>query len=226
METSIQVKSERTCEEMDILPEIAENVRHGEAVKVSELVRKGLDDGLSWEILLNEGLFKGMEVVGELFREEEIFIPEVLMAAKAMDAGQKPLEPLIEGAVGGKKMGKVILGTVKGDLHNLGKNLVGVMLKGAGFEVIDLGVDVAAEKFVDAVVSGKARLVGMSALITPTMPYLKTAIDALHEAGLKGQVKTIIGGACVTQQYADEIGADAYGDNAGEAVEKAKKLLG
>jgi 5-methyltetrahydrofolate--homocysteine methyltransferase len=211
---------------VDILQEIAENIRHGEASKVSELVQKGLDDGLSWEVLLNQGLFKGMEVVGELFREEEIFIPEVLMAAKAMDAGQKLLEPLIESAGGGEKMGKVILGTVKGDLHNLGKNLVGVMLKGAGFEVIDLGVDVPAEKFVEVIISEKARLVGMSALITPTMPYLKTVIDALHEAGLKGKVKTIIGGACITQQYADEIGADAYGDNAGEAVEKAKELLG
>jgi 5-methyltetrahydrofolate--homocysteine methyltransferase len=211
---------------VDILQEIAKNVRSGEASKVAELVQKGLDEGLSWEVLLNQGLFKGMEVVGELFREEEIFIPEVLMAAKAMDAGQKPLEPLIEGTVDGKKMGKVILGTVKGDVHNLGKNLVGVMLKGAGFEVIDLGVDVAAEKFVDAVISEKARLVGMSALITPTMPSLKTAIDALQEAGLKGQVKTIVGGACVTQQYADEIGADAYGYNAGEAVKKARELLG
>ena len=211
---------------MDILQEIAENVRYGEASKVSEFVQKGLDDGLSWEVLLNKGLFKGMEVVGELMREEEIFIPEVLMAAKAMNAGQKLLEPLLVSTGGGKSMGKVVLGTVKGDVHNLGKDLVGVMLKGAGFEVIDLDVDVPAEKFVDAVISEKAQLVGMSALLTVTMPYLKTTIEALRKAGLKGQIKTIIGGACVTQQYADEIGADAYGDNAGEAVKKAKELLG
>ena len=197
---------------MDILQEIAENVRCGEASRVSELVQKGLDDGLSWEVLLNKGLFKGMEVVGELMREEEIFIPEVLMAAKAMDAGQKLLEPLLASTGGGKSMGKVVLGTVKGDVHNLGKNLVGVMLKGAGFEVIDIDVDVPAEKFVDAVISEKAQLVGMSALLTVTMPQMRTTIEALQEAGLKGQVKTIIGGACVTQQYADEIGADGYAD--------------
>ena len=211
---------------MDILQEIAENVRYGETSRVSELVQKGLDDGLSWEVLLSKGLFKGMEVVGELMREEEVFIPEVLMAAKAMTAGQKLLEPLLVSTGGGKSMGKVVLGTVKGDVHNLGKDLVGVMLKGAGFEVIDLSVDVPAEKFVDVVISEKARLVGMSALLTVTMPQMRTTIETLQEAGLKGQVKTIIGGACVTQRYADEIGADGYADNAGAAVKKAKELLG
>ena len=210
---------------MDILQEIAENLQKGEASRVGELVQKGLDEGLSWEVILNNGLFKGMEVVGELFREEEIFIPEVLMAAKAMEAGQKILEPQMAGA-GGGKIGKVILGTVKGDIHDLGKNLVNVMLKGAGFEVIDLGVDVPAEKFVDAATSEKAQLVGMSALLTFTMPYMRTTIEALQKAGLEGQVKTIIGGACVTQQYADEIGADGYAENAGEAVVKVKELLG
>lgn len=211
---------------MDVLQEISENLQNGEASKVSELVQKGLDEGLSWDVVLDKGLFAGMKVVGNLFREEDIFIPEVLMAAKAMDAGLKVLEPLMASAGGRKKMGKVILGTVKGDIHNLGKNLVNVMLKGAGFEVIDLGVDVPAEKFVDAATSEKAQLVGMSALLTTTMPYIRTTIEALEKAGLKGQVKTIIGGACVTQQYADEIGADAYGDNAGDAVEKVKELLG
>ena len=147
------------------------------------------------------------------------------MAAKAMEAGQKVLAPQMAGA-GGGKIGKVVLGTVKGDIHNLGKNLVNVMLKGAGFEVIDLGVDVPAEKFVDAATSEKAQLVGMSALLTFTMPYMRTTIEALQKAGLEGQVKTIIGGACVTQQYADEIGADGYAENAGEAVVKVKELLG
>ena len=210
---------------MDILQEIAENLQKGEASRVAELVQKGLDERLSWEVILNNGLFKGMEVVGGLFREEEIFIPEVLMAAKAMEAGQKVLAPQMAGA-GGGKIGKVVLGTVKGDIHNLGKNLVNVMLKGAGFEVIDLGVDVPAEKFVDAATSEKAQLVGMSALLTFTMPYMRTTIEALQKAGLEGQVKTIIGGACVTQQYADEIGADGYAENAGEAVVKVKELLG
>jgi 5-methyltetrahydrofolate--homocysteine methyltransferase len=210
---------------MDILQEIAENLQKGEASRVAELTQKGLDEGLSWKVILNNGLFKGMEVVGGLFREEEIFIPEVLMAAKAMEAGQKVLAPQMADA-GGGKIGKVVLGTVKGDIHNLGKNLVNVMLKGAGFEVIDLGVDVPAEKFVDAATSEKAQLVGMSALLTFTMPYMRTTIEALQKAGLEGQVKTIIGGACVTQQYADEIGADGYAENAGEAVAKVKELLG
>lgn len=210
---------------MDVLEAIAENLRRGEASKVAELVQKSLDDGLSWDVILNKGLFAGMEVVGKLFREEEIYIPEVLMAAKAMDAGQKILEPLLLDAGGGKKMGKVVLGTVKGDVHNLGKNLVGVMLKGAGFEVIDIGENVPAEKFVDVAISEKAQLVGMSALLTVTMPYMRTTIEALERAGLK-QVKTIIGGACVTQEYADEIGADGYGDNAAAAVDKVRELLG
>jgi len=210
---------------MDILEQIAENLRNGEASKVAELVQQGLDEGLGCEVILNKGLFAGMEVVGKLFKEEDIFVPEVLMAAKAMEAGQKVLEPLIANAGGQKKTGTVILGTVKGDIHNLGKNLVGTMLKGAGFEVIDIGVDVPAEKFIDAAISEKAQFVGMSALLTTTMPYMRTVIEALSKAGLGGQVKTIIGGACVTQQYADEIGADAYGENAGDAVDKARELL-
>jgi 5-methyltetrahydrofolate--homocysteine methyltransferase len=148
------------------------------------------------------------------------------MAAKAMDAGQKVLEPAMASSGSSRKMGKVILGTVKGDIHNLGKNLVNVMLRGAGFEVIDIGVDIPAEKFVDAVNTEKAQLIGMSALLTTTMPYMRTTIEALEKAGLKGKVKTIVGGACVTQDYADEIGADGYAENAGAAVGKAKELLG
>lgn len=211
---------------MDTLKAIAENLRRGEVAKVAELVQKGMDDGLGWDVILNQGLFAGMGVVGELFREEEIYIPEVLLAAKAMNAGIKILEPIMSAAGGGKKTGKVVLGTVKGDIHNLGKELVSIMLKGAGFEVIDIGVDVSSEKFVEVAISEKAQLVGMSALITTTMPYMRTTIEALEKAGLKGQVKTIIGGACVTQQYADEIGADGYSEDAGSAIEKAKELLG
>ena len=210
---------------MDTLQEIAENLRNGEASKVAELVQKGLDEGLEWKVILDKGLFKGMEVIGNLFREDEVFVPEVLMAAKAMEAGQKVLEPAMAGASGGEKAGKVILGTVKGDIHNLGKSLVGVMLKGAGFEVIDIGIDVTAEKFIEAATSEKAQLIGMSALLTTTMPHMKTNIEALQKAGLN-QVKTIIGGACVTEQYAKEIGADGYAENAGAAVAKVKELLG
>lgn len=210
---------------MDILKEIAENLRNGEATKVAELVQKGLDDGLDWRVILDKGLFKGMRVVSDLFREEEIFIPEVLMAAKAMEAGQKVLEPVMVSASGGEKKGKVILGTVKGDVHNLGKRLVGIMLRGAGFEVIDIGEDVPTERFIDVASSENAQIVGMSALLTTTMPHMRTNIEALRKAGLK-QVKTIIGGACVTQEYADEISADGYSDNAGAAVDKVKELLG
>jgi len=211
---------------VDILRQIAETLQDGESSKVADLVQKALDDGLSWDVILDKGLFAGMEVVGELFKEEELYIPEVIMAAKAMDAGIKVLGPLMASTGGGEKTVKVILGTVKGDIHDLGKNLVGIMLRGVGFEVIDIGVDVSAEKFVDAAISAKAQLVGMSALLTTTMPYMRTVIEALQEAGLEGQIKTIIGGACVTQQYADEIGADGYSENAGSAVNKAKELLG
>ena len=210
---------------MDILEQVAENLRNGEASKVADLVQKGLDEGLGWEDIMNNGLFAGMAVVGKLFKEEDIFVPEVLMAAKAMDAGSKVLEPLIASASGGERHGKVVLATVKGDVHNLGKNLVNVMLRGAGFEVTDLGENVPVERIIDAVVSEKAQLVGMSALLTTTMPYMRTVIEALSKAGLEGQVKTLIGGACVTQDYADEIGADGYADNAGAAVDKAKELL-
>ena len=144
---------------------------------------------------------------------------------KAMQAGVDILEPLLVNTKRETK-GKIILGTVKGDVHNLGRNLVGIMLKGAGFEVIDLGEDVPAEKFVEAVRNEGAKIVGMSALITTTMPYMRTTIQTLKEAGLLGKVKTIIGGSCVTQRYADEIGADSYAENAGAAVGKVKTLLG
>lgn len=211
---------------MDILSEIAENLQRGEATKVEKLVQMALNEGVDWQIILDKGLFESMKVVGELFRDEEVFIPEVIMAAKAMEAGQKVLEPKMVSAASSKKLGKVILGTVKGDVHNLGKRLVGIMLRGTGFEVVDLGEDVPTEKFVAIASSERAQIIGMSALLTTTMPYMRTTIEALREAGLGKQVKTIIGGACVTQQYADKIGADGYAENAGAAVDTAKRLLG
>jgi len=211
---------------MELLKAIAENVRNGNAGKVTELVKKALDEKIHWSVVLEKGLSAGMEVVGHLFKDEEIFLPEVLMAAKAMDAGQKVLEPLMLGAGGGRKLGTVVLGTVKGDMHNLGKNLVNIMLRGAGFEVVDLGVDVASDIFVERAISEKAQVVGMSALLTTTMPHMRTVIEGLRKAGLKDRVKTIVGGACVTQQFADKIGADAYADNAGGAVTRIKELLG
>ena len=211
---------------MQILEAISESLINGEASETGQLVQKALAEGLSWDTILNDGLFKGMEVVGELFKEEEIYVPEVLMAAKAMEAGQKILKPLIAGSGSKQELAKVILGTVQGDMHNLGKSLIATMLEGAGFEVIDAGEDVSPQKFVELAASEKAQLIGMSALLTTTMPYMKTTIEALREAGLAGQVKTIIGGACVTQRFADEVGADAFAENAGAAVTEVKRVLG
>jgi 5-methyltetrahydrofolate--homocysteine methyltransferase len=211
---------------MDILKDISENLQQGEANKVAQLTQKALDSGLKWDVILDKGLFAGMQIIGKLFKEEEIFVPEVLMAAKAMEAGQKVLEPLMAKAAGKEKKGKILLGTVKGDVHNLGKDLVDMMLRGAGFEVINLGVDVSEDKFVEAVKKEQPKLVGMSALLTTTMPYMRTTIEALKKGGVRGDVKVIIGGACVTQKYADEIGADGFADNAGAAVDKTKQLLG
>ena len=166
-----------------------------------------------------------MNVVGERFKNNEFYVPEVLIAARAMHAGMDILKPkLAESGV--EPIGKVLLGTVKGDLHDIGKNLVAMMLEGAGFEVIDLGIDVPPEKFVQAVNEQGGDVIAMSALLTTTMTQMKTTLEALEEAGVKGKVKTLIGGAPVTQNYADEIGADGYARDAASAADKAKELLG
>ena len=162
--------------------------------------------------------------MGQRFKADECFIPEVLLSAQVMAAGMEVLEPALMRA-GVKPIGKIALGAVKGDIHDIGKNLVGMMLKGAGFKVIDLGVDVRPEKFVEVVEKEEVRLVGMSALLTTTAPFMKTTIQALEEAKLRGLVKVIVGGAIVTQAFADEIGADAYGQDAIAAVDKARELL-
>ncbi len=211
---------------MEILNEIAESLRFGEAAAVAELVQEALDDGIDVDEVLHGGLITGMTTVGILFRDDVMFLPEVMLSAKAMDAGMKLLEPLLLVKHSGKEKGaKVVLGTVAGDVHNIGKNLVGIMLKGAGFEVEDLGVNVPAEKFIEAAERG-AQVVGMSALLTTTMMVMKTNIDAFESAGLKGKVKIMVGGAVVTQEYANEIGADGYAPDAGSAVDKVKELLG
>jgi len=210
---------------MDELKAIAENLIEGEVDKVKELTQQAIDKGIDIERILNEGLIAGMTVVGEQFKKEEIFLPEVLFAARAMKAGMELLEPLLLSS-GTEPKGKVVLGTVHGDVHDIGKNLVAVMLKGAGFEVIDLGVDTPPERFVEAAREHGARLIGMSALLGTTMQNMQTTIKALEEAGLKAQVKTMIGGAIVTQSFADKIGADGYAPDAASAVDKAKELLG
>lgn len=203
---------------------IAENLINGKADEVKNLVQEAIDEGVGPSRILNEGLIKGMGVVGENFKNNVFYVPEVLIAARAMKSGMEILRPKLADA-GVEPLGKVALGTVKGDLHDIGKNLVAMMLEGAGFEVIDLGIDVAPEKFIEAVNEQGAQVVAMSALLTTTMPSMKTTIDAMKEAGLEGKVKTLIGGAPVTQRYADEIGADGYARDAASGADKAKELL-
>jgi 5-methyltetrahydrofolate--homocysteine methyltransferase len=207
------------------LQAIAENLIEGEANKVRELIQAALDSGIEAEDILNEGLIAGMGVIGEEFKKEEIYLPEVLFAARAMKAGMELLAPLLASA-GHESIGRIVLGTVQGDVHDIGKNLVSIMLQGAGFEVIDLGTDTPPQSFVDAVKEHQAPLVGMSALVGTTIPFMKTTIEALEAAGLKGRVKTMIGGAIVTQDYADKIGADGYASDAATAVDEARRLLG
>ena len=207
------------------LSALAENLINGKAQEVKELTQKALDDGVSPGEILNAGLIKGMSVVGERFKNNEFYVPEVLIAARAMHSGMDILKPkLAESGV--EPIGTVLLGTVKGDLHDIGKNLVAMMLEGAGFEVIDLGIDVPPEKFVQAVEEQGGDVIAMSALLTTTMTQMKTTLEALEEAGVKGKIKTLIGGAPVTQNYADEIGADGYARDAASAADKAKELLG
>jgi len=209
---------------MAYLKQIAENLIKGNAAKVKELTQKAVDEGENVEKILNEGLLAGMSTVGDKFKKNEFYVPEVLIAARAMKAGMEILKPLLtEKKI--KGAGTVILGTVKGDLHDIGKNLVGMMLEGAGFEVIDLGIDVPPEKFIEEIKKTNAQIVGMSALLTTTMPAMKDVIAALTKEGVRKNVKVMIGGAPVTQEYADEIGADGYAPDAASAVDKAKELI-
>jgi 5-methyltetrahydrofolate--homocysteine methyltransferase len=205
------------------LQAISTSLQQGQAAKVKELVQAAVNEKVPVATILNEGLIAAMAVVGEKFKKNEVYVPEVLIAARAMNAGMEILAPLLKKA-GVKPLGKVAIGTVKGDLHDIGKNLVAMMLRGAGFEVVDLAIDVAPEKFVGAAKDG-CLLIGLSALLTTTMPQMVNVIKALKEAGLD-QTKVMIGGAPVTQAYADEIGADGYAPDAASAVDVAKELLG
>jgi 5-methyltetrahydrofolate--homocysteine methyltransferase len=207
----------------DVLNKIATQLYAGEADQVAELVQSALDKGLSPSEVLSGGLIAGMDQVGKDFKAGELFVPEVLIAARAMHAGMGVLRPLLA-ASGAPSAGKYIIGTVKGDLHDIGKNLVKMMVEGAGFEVVDLGTDVTPDKFVAAVREHQPRLVGMSALLTTTMTNMKAVIEALQEAGLRGSVKIMIGGAPVTEAFAQQIGADAYAPDAATAVDVARSL--
>lgn len=206
------------------LSALAESVINGKAKDAKELTQKAIDEGVPVSEILDNGLIKGMNVVGEKFKNNEFYVPEVLIAARAMHSAMDILKPLLATS-GVEPIGKVAIGTVKGDLHDIGKNLVVMMLEGAGFEVIDLGIDVPPEKFIQAAKDG-AQIIAMSALLTTTMTAMKTTIEALEEAGIRDKVKTLIGGAPVTQNYADEIGADGYARDAASGADKAKELLG
>jgi len=192
--------------------------------KVTELVWEALDKGVLAKEILNEGLIPGMDIVGEKMESGDMFIPEVLMSAKAMSAAVEILKPLL-GDEGLTAAGKVVIGTVKGDLHDIGKNLVVMMLESAGFEVLNLGVDIGPEDFVKAIKEKEPDLLALSALLTTTMSVMKQTIDAVTESGLRERVKVMIGGAPVTQKFADEIGADGYAPDAGSANKLAKVLL-
>ena len=202
---------------------IADALMKGKAPEVKELVDAAVKEGVAPGEILSEGLIAGMSVIGVRFKNNEVYVPEVLIAARAMHAGMDVLKPLLAEA-GVEPKGVFALGTVKGDLHDIGKNLVLMMMEGAGYEVNDLGVDVAPEKFVDAVNDG-AQIIGMSALLTTTMPAMKTAIETINAAGVRDKVKIMVGGAPLTQAFADEIGADGFAPDAASAVDTADELL-
>ena len=209
----------------DTLQKLAERLYDGSAPDVAALVQQAIDEGVGPGEILTGGLVVGMDAVGRDFKAGELFVPEVLIAARAMHAGMDILKPLLA-ASDVQSAGKYAVGTVKGDLHDIGKNLVRMMIEGGGFEVIDLGVDVSPDGFVDAVREHQPDIIGLSALLTTTMTNMKAVIEALEEAGLRDSVKVMIGGAPVTDAYAQEIGADGYAPDAATAVDIARELMG
>jgi len=209
---------------MSVLREIKEAIITGNQSEVVVLTKKALEERIDPEEIIHNGYIAAMSVVGKQFSKGEIYIPEMLIAARSMKTGLEHLKPLL---VGGsfKTIAKVVLGTVKGDIHDIGKNLVSMMLEGSGIKVIDLGIDVAPEEFVEAVNVHQPQFVGMSALLTTTMVSMEETITALKKAGVREKIKILIGGAPVNQKFAEEIEADGFAENAGEAVERIKKLL-
>jgi 5-methyltetrahydrofolate--homocysteine methyltransferase len=205
------------------LAALADALIRGDRDTTSELTQQAIDEGVPPKDILEQGLIAGMNVVGTRFKSNEIYVPEVLIAARAMKAGMAILQPKLTEA-GVQPMGTVVLGTVKGDLHDIGKNLVGMMLTGGGLAVVDLGTDVSPEQFVQASKESGAQVCAMSALLTTTMPQMTSVIEALKAAGI--EVKTIIGGAPVTQSFADEIGADGYAPDAASAVDVVREMVG
>jgi 5-methyltetrahydrofolate--homocysteine methyltransferase len=210
---------------MELLRELSESLQKGDAPKVAALTRLAIEEKIETKAVLDTGLIAGMSVVGERFKRHEIFLPQVLLAAKAMYAGMDLLKPLLV-KEGIQTIGKVVIGTVQGDLHDIGKNLVAIMLKGAGFEVIDLGNSVSPQRFVDTAEREKADVIGMSALLTTTMPVMKSVIDLARERRIGKATRIIVGGAPLSSEYAAEIGADAYCYDAVSAVDQVKKFVG
>jgi 5-methyltetrahydrofolate--homocysteine methyltransferase len=209
----------------ELLGKMAESLIAGKIDEVVDLTREALDGGAAPVDILDQGLLAGMDVVGQRFKAEEMFIPEVLRCAKCMHGAMEILRPLLA-ETGAEPIGTLIIGTVKGDLHDIGKNLVGMMFEGAGFDVVDIGIDKEPQVFVDAIKEHNAKLIGMSALLTTTMPKMGETIDAIKEAGIRDQVKILVGGAPITAAFAEEIGADGYASNAASAVDKGKELMG
>ena len=202
------------------MTEISELLQKGKAKDVVTLVQQAVEEGVSAETILKEGLLAGMEVVGRRFRDNEIFVPEVLVAARAMNKGAEVLRPLLS-KEGVTASGKVCIGTVKGDMHDIGKNLVKMMLEGKGLEVIDLGTDVPVEKFIQTAIEEDCRVICSSALLTTTMPEMELLVKAANDAGIRDKVKIMVGGAPITQEFADSIGADAYAEDAASAADIA-----
>ena len=208
----------------EIITNLKEDLYNGKVDEVAAATQNALNEGMSAGEILNQGLIAGMDIVGRDFKAGDLFIPEVILCARAMHAGLEVLRPLLI-ETGNASLGKVVIGTVAGDLHDIGKNLVGMMLEGAGFEIIDLGTDVQPEEFVEIARAEGADLVGMSALLTTTMLSMKSTIDALGEAGLRDRVRVLVGGAPVTANFAEQIGADAYAADAAAAVDTARSLI-
>ncbi|MCK4761565.1 MAG: corrinoid protein [Candidatus Aminicenantes bacterium] len=209
---------------MNIFEQISDYLNQGDEDKVAELTDRAIAQEIAAKTILDEGLIAGMEIMGAKFKKHEVFLPEVLLAAKAMHAGMTKLKPLLirEGI---PAKGKVVLGTVAGDLHDIGKNLVGIMLKGAGYEVIDIGHDAKPQLFIDTAKKEDARVIGMSALLTTTMPMMRKVVELLKEDNPGGKIKTMVGGAPVSKDYAAEIGADAYGYDGANAVQCVEELI-
>ncbi|NLK88259.1 MAG: cobalamin-binding protein [Clostridiaceae bacterium] len=208
---------------MSILAEISQNLQQGRAKVVKELVTKAIEEGIDAKVILEQGLLNGMAIIGEKFKNDEVYVPEVLIAARAMKAGTELLQPLLASS-GVQAKGKVVIGTVKGDLHDIGKNLVRMMMEGKGLEVFDIGIDVPADKFIEKVNETGADIVACSALLTTTMPEIKTVVDEIVKAGIRDKVKIMVGGAPVTDSFCKEIGADIYTPDAATAAEAAVEI--